>query len=113
VAPVVVGIIGVIVEGTIIRFRIVRYDHTMLAPGAQSFSVWPDHGALRNTTVGSRFARSFQISLIAPADHTLFFVIASPTVTLAAIFAACVDSLLAGSAAATMSLIPILRQRWG
>src|SRR5258707_3696447 len=89
VAPVVVGIIGVIVERTIIRFLYGRMIDTMLATsGLSLFLVGLTTAFFGNTTVGiSAPLCSFQIGAYRTSGYTLF-VIAVAAVVLAGIFAA-------------------------
>src|SRR6266700_2329588 len=88
VAPVVVGIIGVIVERTIIRFLYGRMIDTMLATwGLSLFLVGLTTAIFGNTTVGiSAPLGSFQIGAYRTSAYTLF-VIAVAIVVMAAIFA--------------------------
>ena len=88
VAPVVVGIIGVIVEWTIIRFLYGRMIDAMLATwGLSLFLVGLTTAIFGNTTVGiSAPLGSFQIGAYRTSAYTLF-VIAVAAVVLAAIFA--------------------------
>jgi branched-subunit amino acid ABC-type transport system permease component len=88
VAPVVVGIIGVIVERTIIRFLYGRMIDTMLATwGLSLFLVGLTTAIFGNTTVGiSAPLGSFQIGAYRTSGYTLF-VIALAVVVLAVIFA--------------------------
>src|SRR5256885_17189458 len=88
VAPVVVGIIGVIVERTIIRFLYGRMIDTMLATwGLSLFLVGLTTAIFGNTTVGiSAPLGSFQIGAYRTSAYTLF-VIAVAAVVLLAIFA--------------------------
>ena len=88
VAPVVVGIIGVIVERTIIRFLYGRMIDTMLATwGLSLFLVGLTTAIFGNTTVGiSAPLGSFQIGAYRTSGYTLF-VIAVAVVVLAGIFA--------------------------
>jgi len=88
VAPVVVGIIGVIVERTIIRFLYGRMIDAMLATwGLSLFLVGLTTAIFGNTTVGiSAPLGSFQIGAYRTSAYTLF-VIAVAAVVLAAIFA--------------------------
>jgi branched-chain amino acid transport system permease protein len=88
VAPVVVGIIGVIVERTIIRFLYGRMIDTMLATwGLSLFLVGSTTAIFGNTTVGiSAPLGSFQIGAYRTSGYTLF-VIAVAIVVLGAIFA--------------------------
>ena len=92
VAPIVVGIIGVVVERTIIRFLYGRMIDTMLATwGLSLFLVGLTTAIFGNTTVGiSAPLGSFQIGAYRISAYTLF-VIAVAVVVLAAIFA--VDAL--------------------
>ncbi|MGB8604955.1 ABC transporter permease subunit, partial [Bradyrhizobium sp.] len=89
VAPVVVGIIGVFVERTIIRFLYGRMIDTMLATwGLSLFLVGLTTAIFGNTTVGiSAPLGSFQIGGYRTSAYTLF-VIAVAAVVLAGIFAA-------------------------
>src|SRR3954465_355001 len=88
VAPVVVGIIGVVVERTIIRFLYGRMIDTMLATwGLSLFLVGLTTAIFGNTTVGiSAPLRSFQIGAYRTSGYTLF-VIAVAIVVLFGIFA--------------------------
>jgi branched-subunit amino acid ABC-type transport system permease component len=88
VAPVVVGIIGVIVEMTIIRFLYGRMIDTMLATwGLSLFLVGLTTAIFGNTTVGiSAPLGSFQIGAYRTSGYTLF-VIAVAVVVLVGIFA--------------------------
>ena len=88
VAPVVVGIIGVIVEWTIIRFLYGRMIDAMLATwGLSLFLVGLTTAIFGNTTVGiSAPLGSFQIGAYRTSAYTLF-VIAVAAVVPAAIFA--------------------------
>ena len=88
VAPVVVGIIGVIVERTIIRFLYGRMIDAMLATwGLSLFLVGLTTAIFGNTRVGiSAPLGSFQIGAYRTSAYTLF-VIAVAAVVLAAIFA--------------------------
>ncbi|HEY3892484.1 MAG TPA: branched-chain amino acid ABC transporter permease [Bradyrhizobium sp.] len=88
VAPVVVGIIGLIVERTIIRFLYGRMIDTMLATwGLSLLLVGLTTAIFGNTTVGiSAPLGSFQIGAYRASAYTLF-VIAVAFVVLAAIFA--------------------------
>src|SRR5258705_3593559 len=88
VAPVVVGIIGVIVERTIIRFLYGRMIDTMLATwGLSLFLVGLTTAIFGNTTVGiSAPLGSFQIGAYRTSGYTLF-VIAVAVVVIARIFA--------------------------
>jgi branched-chain amino acid transport system permease protein len=88
VAPVVVGIIGVIVERTIIRFLYGRMIDTMLATwGLSLFLVGLTTAIFGNTTVGiSAPLGSFEIGAYRVSTYTLF-VIAVAIAVLAAIFA--------------------------
>ena len=88
VAPIVVGIIGVVVERTIIRFLYGRMIDTMLATwGLSLFLVGLATPIFGNTTVGiSAPLGSFQIGAYQTSAYTLF-VIAVAAVVLAAIFA--------------------------
>ncbi len=87
VAPIVVGIIGVIVERTIIRFLYGRMIDTMLATwGLSLFLVGLTTAIFGNTTVGiSAPLGSFQIGAYRTSGYTLF-VIAVAIVVLAAVF---------------------------
>src|SRR5438093_13707211 len=87
VAPVVVGIIGVVVERTIIRFLYGRMIDTMLATwGLSLFLVGLTTAIFGNTTVGiSAPLGSFQIGAYRTSGYTLF-VIAVAGVVLFAIF---------------------------
>ena len=88
VAPIVVGIIGVIVERTIIRFLYGRMIDTMLATwGLSLFLVGLTTAMFGNTTVGiSAPLGSFQIGAYRTSVYTLF-VIAVATGVLAGIYA--------------------------
>ena len=88
VAPIVVGIIGVIVERTIIRFLYGRMIDTMLATwGLSLLLVGLTTAIFGNTTVGiSAPLGSFQIGDYRTSAYTLF-VIAVAVVVLSAIFA--------------------------
>jgi branched-chain amino acid transport system permease protein len=88
IAPVVVGIIGVIVERTIIRFLYGRMIDTMLATwGLSLFLVGLTTAIFGNTTVGiSAPLGSFEIGAYRVSTYTLF-VIAVAIAVLAAIFA--------------------------
>ena len=88
VAPIVVGIIGVIVERTIIRFLNGRMIDTMLATwGLSLLLVGLTTAIFGNTTVGiSAPLGSFQIGDYRTSAYTLF-VIAVAVVVLSAIFA--------------------------
>src|SRR5256714_10114224 len=88
VAPVVVGIIGVVVERTIIRFLYGRMIDTMLATwGLSLFLVGLTTAIFGNTTVGiSAPLGSFQIGAYRTSGYTLF-VIAVAGVLLLSIFA--------------------------
>ena len=88
VAPIVVGIIGVIVELTIIRFLYGRMVDTMLATwGLSLFLVGLTTAIFGNTTVGiSAPLGSFQIGGYRTSGYTLF-VIAVAVVVMAGIFA--------------------------
>ncbi len=88
VAPVVVGLIGVVVERTIIRFLYGRMIDTMLATwGLSLFLVGLTTAIFGNTTVGiSAPLGSFQIGAYRTSGYTLF-VIAVAVVVLAGIFA--------------------------
>src|SRR4051794_24613331 len=88
VAPVVVGLIGVVVERTIIRFLYGRMIDTMLATwGLSLFLVGLTTAIFGNTTVGiSAPLGSFQIGAYRTSGYTLF-VIAVGIVVLAGIFA--------------------------
>src|SRR5882724_5720538 len=74
VAPIVVGIIGVIVELTIIRFLYGRMVDTMLATwGLSLFLVGLTTAIFGNTTVGiSAPLGSFQIGAYRTSGYTLF-----------------------------------------
>src|SRR5450631_2052917 len=87
VAPIVVGIIGVIVELTIIRFLYGRMVDTMLATwGLSLFLVGLTTSIFGNTTVGiSAPLGSFQIGAYRTSGYTLF-VIAVAAVVMAGIF---------------------------
>ena len=88
VAPIVVGIIGVVVERTIIRFLYGRMIDTMLATwGLSLLLVGLTTAIFGNTTVGiSAPLGSFEIGAYRLSAYTLF-VIAVAFVVLAAIFA--------------------------
>src|ERR1700719_2995732 len=88
IAPIVVGIIGVIVERTIIRFLYGRMIDTMLATwGLSLFLVGLTTAIFGNTTVGiSAPLGSFEIGAYRTSAYTLC-VIAVAAVVLAAIFA--------------------------
>src|SRR5207253_1110096 len=88
VAPVVVGVIGVVVERTIIRFLYGRMIDTMLATwGLSLFLVGLTTAIFGNTTVGiSAPLGSFQIGAYRTSAYTLF-VIAVAAVVMAGIFA--------------------------
>src|SRR6266478_6207646 len=88
VAPVIVGLIGIIVEMTIIRFLYGRMVDTMLATwGLSLFLVGLTTAIFGNTTVGiSAPLGSFQIGAYRTSGYTLF-VIAVAAVVLAGIFA--------------------------
>src|SRR5258706_13887279 len=88
VAPVLVAIIGVIVERTIIRFLYGRMVDTMLGTwGLSLFLVGLTTAIFGNTTVGiSAPLGSFQIGAYRTSGYTLF-VIAVAAVVLAGIFA--------------------------
>jgi branched-subunit amino acid ABC-type transport system permease component len=88
VAPVVVGILGVIIERTIIRFLYGRMIDTMLATwGLSLFLVGLTTAIFGNTTVGiSAPLGSFQIGAYRTSGYTLF-VIAVAVVVLAGIIA--------------------------
>jgi branched-subunit amino acid ABC-type transport system permease component len=88
VAPIVVGIIGVIVERTIIRFLYGRMIDTMLATwGLSLLLVGLTTAIFGNTTVGiSAPLGSFQIGDYRTSAYTLF-VIAVAVVVLSAIYA--------------------------
>jgi branched-chain amino acid transport system permease protein len=88
VAPAVVGIIGVVVERTIIRFLYGRMVDTMLATwGLSLFLVGVTTAVFGNTTVGiSAPLGSFQIGAYRTSGYTLF-VIAVAVVVMAGIFA--------------------------
>jgi branched-subunit amino acid ABC-type transport system permease component len=87
VAPVVVGLIGVIVERTIIRFLYGRMIDTMLATwGLSLFLVGLTTAVFGNTTVGiSAPLGSFQIGAYRSSGYTLF-VIAVAVVVMAGVF---------------------------
>ena len=89
VAPIVVGLIGVVVERTIIRFLYGRMIDTMLATwGLSLFLVGLTTAIFGNTTVGiSAPLGSIQIGDYRTSAYTLF-VIAVAIVVLGAIFAA-------------------------
>ncbi|MBV8448230.1 MAG: branched-chain amino acid ABC transporter permease [Hyphomicrobiales bacterium] len=89
VAPIVVGLIGVIVERMIIRFLYGRMIDTMLATwGLSLFLVGLTTAIFGNTTVGiSAPLGSLQIGAYRTSAYTLF-VIAVAVVVLGAIFAA-------------------------
>src|SRR6201992_824157 len=103
VAPVVVGIIGVIVERTIIRFLYGRMIDTMLATwGLSLFLVGLTTAIFGNTTVGiSAPLGSIQIGAYRTSAYTLF-VIAVAVVVLGAIFAVMRWTRLALAAPGTM-----------
>jgi branched-subunit amino acid ABC-type transport system permease component len=88
VAPVVVGIIGVIVERAIIRFLYGRMIDTMLATwGLSLFLVGLTTAIFGNTTVGiSAPLGSFQIGAYRSSTYTLF-VIAVAALVMAGLFA--------------------------
>src|SRR3981189_1642950 len=88
VAPVVVGIIGVVIERTIIRFLYGRMIDTMLATwGLSLFLVGLTTAIFGNTTVGiSAPLGSFQIGAYRTSAYTLFVIVVA-VVVLAAIFA--------------------------
>ena len=88
VAPIVVGIIGLVVERTIIRFLYGRMIDTMLATwGLSLFLVGLTTAIFGNTTVGiSAPLGSIQIGAYRTSAYTLF-VIAVAAMVLAAIFA--------------------------
>ena len=88
IAPVVVGIIGVIVERTIIRFLYGRMIDTMLATwGLSLFLVGLTTAIFGNTTVGiSAPLGSIEIGAYRTSTYT-FFVIAVAVMVLASIFA--------------------------
>jgi branched-subunit amino acid ABC-type transport system permease component len=88
VAPIVVGIIGVVIERTIIRFLYGRMIDTMLATwGLSLFLVGLTTVIFGNTTVGiSAPLGSFQIGAYRSSAYTLF-VIAAAVVVLAGVFA--------------------------
>jgi branched-chain amino acid transport system permease protein len=88
VAPIVVGIIGVVVERTIIRFLYGRMIDTMLATwGLSLFLVGLTTAIFGNTTVGiSAPLGSFQIGAYRTSAYTLFVIVVA-AVVLAAIFA--------------------------
>jgi branched-chain amino acid transport system permease protein len=88
VAPLVVGVIGVVVERTIIRFLYGRMIDTMLATwGLSLFLVGLTTAIFGNTTVGiSAPLGSFQIGAYRTSAYTLF-VIAVAVVVMAGIFA--------------------------
>jgi branched-subunit amino acid ABC-type transport system permease component len=88
VAPIVVGIIGLVVERTIIRFLYGRMIDTMLATwGLSLFLVGLTTAIFGNTTVGiSAPLGSIQIGDYRTSSYTLF-VIAVAVVVLGAIFA--------------------------
>ena len=88
IAPIVVGLIGVIVERTIIRFLYGRMIDTMLATwGLSLLLVGLTTAIFGNTTVGiSAPLGSFQIGDYRTSAYTLF-VIAVAVVVLSAIFA--------------------------
>src|SRR6202007_2418761 len=89
VAPIVVGLIGVVVERAIIRFLYGRMIDTMLATwGLSLFLVGLTTAIFGNTTVGiSAPLGSIQIGAYRTSTYTLF-VIAVAIVVLGAIFAA-------------------------
>ena len=88
VAPIVVGIIGVVVERTIIRFLYGRMIDTMLATwGLSLFLVGLTTAVFGNTTVGiSAPLGSFQIGAYRTSGYTLFVIVVA-AVVLAGIFA--------------------------
>ena len=88
IAPVVVGVIGIIVERAIIRFLYGRMIDTMLATwGLSLFLVGLTTAIFGNTTVGiSAPLGSFEIGTYRVSTYTLF-VIAVAIAVLAAIFA--------------------------
>ena len=88
VAPVVVGIIGVVVERTIIRFLYGRMIDTMLATwGLSLFLVGLTTAIFGNTTVGiSAPLGSFQIGAYRTSAYTLFVIVVA-AVVMAGIFA--------------------------
>ena len=88
IAPIVVGLIGVIVERTIIRFLYGRMIDTMLATwGLSLFLVGLTTAVFGNTTVGiSAPLGSIQIGAYRTSAYTLF-VIAAAAVVLGGIFA--------------------------
>ena len=88
VAPIVVGIIGLVVERTIIRFLYGRMIDTMLATwGLSLFLVGLTTAIFGNTTVGiSAPLGSIQIGAYRTSAYTLF-VIAVTAIVLGAIFA--------------------------
>ena len=88
VAPIVVGIIGVVVERTIIRFLYGRMIDTMLATwGLSLFLVGMTTVIFGNTTVGiSAPLGSFEIGAYRSSAYTLF-VIAAAGVVLSGVFA--------------------------
>ena len=88
IAPIVVGIIGVVVERAIIRFLYGRMIDTMLATwGLSLFLVGLTTAAFGNTTVGiSAPLGSFEIGAYRVCTYTLF-VIAVAIAVLAGIFA--------------------------
>lgn len=88
VAPIVVGIIGIVVERTIIRFLYGRMIDTMLATwGLSLFLVGLTTAIFGNTTVGiSAPLGSIEIGAYRTSAYTLF-VIAIAVVVLGAIFA--------------------------
>ena len=88
VAPIVVGVVGVVIERTIIRFLYGRMIDTMLATwGLSLFLVGLTTAIFGNTTVGiSAPLGSFQIGAYRTSAYTLF-VVAVAGVLLTAIFA--------------------------
>src|SRR5205085_8044565 len=88
IAPIAVGVIGIIVERAIIRFLYGRMIDTMLATwGLSLFLVGLTTAIFGNTTVGiSAPLGSFEIGTYRISTYTLF-VIAVAAVVLAAIFA--------------------------
>jgi branched-subunit amino acid ABC-type transport system permease component len=88
VAPIVVGVIGVIVERTIIRFLYGRIIDTMLATwGLSLFLVGLTTAVFGNTTVGiSAPLGSFEIGAYRTSAYTLF-VIAVAIIVLGGVFA--------------------------
>jgi branched-subunit amino acid ABC-type transport system permease component len=82
VAPLVVGVIGVVIERTIIRFLYGRMIDTMLATwGLSLFLVGLTTTIFGNTTVGlSAPLRSFQIGSYRESAYTLFVIVVAVAV---------------------------------